>query len=364
MTDESIVLDGGIVTVAKPTNIFVGVCPKCKLPSRVENDDVIGADTLLGCLHCSANMTADRLWATETEGVCDLRCMSATGKICECACGGANHAGAYRFNRHKSEETEKHIQRLIQQREKRAEAARKRREKRVAAAAAPFNEWLSSLDPADAALVSWMSSYENVAEAPTGILVDFRLRMMATPGNEVPRPLTEKQMALAWKIVQRMADECEREQNGTPVPEGRYHIHGKVISRRIDADGYAGNTTYKILVQCDGYRLWGNCPTELVPAVWPANPDDLYVEFNADVKRSERDDHFGFFRNPRSAKMTAASRESVSEPQSADEASPRGETRKSEDTASGKRSAPRGSHADCTHEATKAARAKCRRERS
>lgn len=400
--EEVIIVDADSVTVAQPTKIFIGMCPECNLPSRVEKEHVTGPKTWIHCLHCGAETYAERLWATESEGACDISCMAATRSECQCACGGANHAGAYRHNRFKDEQTESAIQRLVQQREKRAEAARKRREKRAAEAAAPFNEWLSSLNTADAALVSWMSSYENVAEAPTGILVDFRLRMMATPGNEVrkpARPLTEKQMALAWKIVQRMANECEREheqkENGTPVPEGRYRVHGKVISRRIDADGYAGNTTYKILVECDGYRLWGNCPADLLDHVFPRVTDpnaegvselpaDLYVEFNATVKRSDRDDYFGFFRNPRSAersvadpkipglditvsdaKKIAASRKRVSEPQSADEPAPRVETSAPAQDAPEKRSAPRksGSHAECSHPATKSARAKCRRER-
>jgi hypothetical protein len=30
-----------------------------------------------------------------TDHECDARCMSATGHLCECSCGGANHGAAY-----------------------------------------------------------------------------------------------------------------------------------------------------------------------------------------------------------------------------------------------------------------------------
>lgn len=404
---EIVITEGDGVTVATPTKIFIGTCERCKLPSRVEIPDEDRSYTFMTCLHCDDDVPsvhAERLYATVSEGSCDARCMGAVGKDCSCACGGANHAGAYRFSRYKSEATESAIQKLIKSREKRERAAAKRRERAAEKAAEPFNEWLSSLDTADAALISWMRSYENVENAPTGILVDFRLRMMATPGNEAKkpaRPLTENQMDLAWKIVQRMANECEREndqkENGTPVPEGRFRVHGKVISRRADSEpGMYGRevTKYKILVQCDGYRVWGNCPRDLVSAVWPAVEDgfmaraneselpaDLYVAFNATVKRSDRDDYFGFFRNPRSAERSVADPKipglditvsdakriaaHVSKPQSADQPAPSVETSAPVQDAPETSSAPRktGSHADCTHEATKSARAKCRRER-
>lgn len=367
--------DADSIMFAQPTKIFIGTCPECTLPSRVEPQcDAVkaGVATLsYNCLHCNAFMTIKRLWATETEGSCDLRCMAATGDTCECACGGSNHAGAYRFNRFKSEETEEYIQRLLKQREKTEERRARREERKREAAAAEFNEWREALNDEDRAMIEWISELDNVS--PLGMfMLDMRLRMMPDPNNPVKRParpLTDNMMNACRKILasvrQREEREAEERANAKPAPEGRYRVHGEIVSRRIDSEeGPYGRTltSFKILVKCDGYKLWGSCPADLVEDLFnPADmPRGLFAEFNATVKRSDDDESFAFFKNPRSAKFSTPQKR-VSEPQNVEETRPSTDP----ETASEKRSAPRsGSHADCTHEATKSARARCRRERS
>lgn len=45
------------------------------------------------CPSCSSynSMTVERIHGVVTDHVCDARCTSARGKVCECSCGGANH---------------------------------------------------------------------------------------------------------------------------------------------------------------------------------------------------------------------------------------------------------------------------------
>lgn len=395
MTDdtapEPVIITGELsYSEATPLKIFIGSCPSCAMPSRIDESARPVAAKISGqCLHCDARMIFERLWAVKTQGVCDVRCMGATGKSCECSCGGENHAGAYRHNRHTSTVTEEAIQRLIGEREKREQRKRERHERRVRETRREFDEWREGLNSADAALVSWMSWYDNVEW--NNILVEFRLRMMAAPGQEIkypPRPLTERQMALAWKIVE---NKCPPE-GGKPVPEGRMTVRGEIIRRRIEYEGSRFSdkvpSRFQILIQCDGYRVWGNCPTDLIGVVWPTAgtwtyeervntdpemPEGLIVEMTATLKRSSRDEYFGFFKNPRSAKivdepMIPGLDVSVrdAEALSTDKPVLRRQTKTRNESPSQTSSAPRksGSHADCTHEATKSARAKCRRARA
>jgi hypothetical protein len=48
-----------------------------------------------------------------------------------------------------------------------------------------------------------------------------------------------------------------------PVPEGRQEITGTVLGIKI-RDGYMpGQTTLKLLLDCDGFKLWGTFPNSL-----------------------------------------------------------------------------------------------------
>lgn len=407
------------VTELKPTSIFIGTCERCELPSRVEIDDETRDHTFMTCLHCAddvPSVEAQRLYASTTTGECDWQCMGAVGSQCSCACGGVNHAGKWQFNYHTSEVTAEAVEKLLATRKKRAATTERKQAVKREEAAQPFNEWLSSLNETDAELISWIQDYDNLQEVQGPghmFLIDMRLRMMARPGKEAKypaRPLTEKQLEAARKIVDRHFAQGKRKAeealNAKPAPQGRYRVHGEVVSRRVDEeqDYRSGYTIskYKILVKCDGFKLWGNCPSDLIDVVFPCGtqeqraadhaepfgsmpdpfapmPSELFVEFNATVKRSDQDESFGFFKNARSAVVSVPNSERkipglditvddakrLSASVSAKQSKPRSQTQTETASAPVKSSArATSSHADCTHEATKSARAKCRRERS
>lgn len=47
---------------------------------------------------CACGVTSidlQRVKGTVTEHVCNAKCMASKGHVCECACGGRNHGGAY-----------------------------------------------------------------------------------------------------------------------------------------------------------------------------------------------------------------------------------------------------------------------------
>jgi len=404
--------DGSGHTLAQPTKIFiVKSCEQCELPSRVEIDDETRDYCEVTCLHCESPTRAERLYATESEGSCDTRCMFASGQICICACGGDNHAGSWRFSRFKSIETASAVEKLLAQRKKTVERRVQRERTKQEEAARPFNEWLESLDDEVRKIVDWLTIYENVQDHH--ILVDLRLRMRPRPGKEIKypaRPLTDKQLHLAAGqyayAMRKQEREAEWEKIKKPVPEGRHEIAGEIISRRADdeRDFYGHEITkYKILVKCDGFKIWGTCPNDLIDDVFPcysdaerteqnipnhevfkSMPRGLKIEMRATLKRSDDDASFGFYSRPFNAKIVdepkipgldVTVREAYADPygnkkrrrtsQSAPEKSTPSETKTSTEQTSQKRSdKPKSnSHADCTHESSKSARAKCRRER-
>lgn len=55
------------------TALVINKCPKCSTPNTLE---------------------VSRIEGFASEHVCDARCTGATGKQCECSCGGANHGMA------------------------------------------------------------------------------------------------------------------------------------------------------------------------------------------------------------------------------------------------------------------------------
>ena len=95
-------------------------------------------------------------------------------------------------------------------------------------------------------------------------------------------------------------DQHERELAARrPVPTGRVTVQGEIVSTRTDDTRFG--TVVKILVQGDGWRLWGTKPA----AVSSAARGDV-VEFTATISASDDDESFGFFARPTKAHVIAA----------------------------------------------------------
>jgi hypothetical protein len=113
--------------------------------------------------------------------------------------------------------------------------------------------------------------------------------------------LSDAQVAAVQRGVDRQkafAAEAEALKSVEPLPEGRYEIEGEVYATKPPdyEQQYPG---WKLGVKlADGNRVWGNMPS----AISPERGDR--VKFTAKVKRSEKDEHFGFFSNPRGAEIT------------------------------------------------------------
>jgi hypothetical protein len=88
---------------------------------------------------------------------------------------------------------------------------------------------------------------------------------------------------------------AEREAATVPVVEGRYEIQGEVLSVKFQESQFGGSL--KMLVEVDGYKVWGTVPTDL----YGVDRGDR-VAFTATVERSQDDAGFGFFKRPTKAR--------------------------------------------------------------
>jgi hypothetical protein len=82
-------------SAAARVNTLRGWLPACVVEGTVgaayENGRV-----LVNCRSCGAPRWADRvLGKVSVKHVCGSKCMSSTGFVCECSCGGKNHGAGY-----------------------------------------------------------------------------------------------------------------------------------------------------------------------------------------------------------------------------------------------------------------------------
>jgi hypothetical protein len=85
-----------------------------------------------------------------------------------------------------------------------------------------------------------------------------------------------------------------------PVVDKRVQVEGVVLSFRWVDNAYG--STLKMLVGCDGYKLWGTVPRDLVETVEAGDR----VRFVARLERSTDNDDFGFYSRPGNAEVVSA----------------------------------------------------------
>jgi hypothetical protein len=100
-------------TAVKPSR-YIAKCFACKCMTsglsagqdclRDKNDPQRGGAVythangglVLDCRQCGKPRYAKRVRGVySAKHVCNDKCMSSTGTVCECSCGGRNHGGAY-----------------------------------------------------------------------------------------------------------------------------------------------------------------------------------------------------------------------------------------------------------------------------
>lgn len=116
--------------------------------------------------------------------------------------------------------------------------------------------------------------------------------------------LSEKQIAAlkkfavnSAKIAERKKADAELLKTAPVITNGRYPVEGTVVSTKMKWTPYGD--TRKMLVKSDsGNKLWGTVPS----AVIDLERGDR-IRFVATIKKSDNDDHFGFFSRPAKAEI-------------------------------------------------------------
>lgn len=101
----------------------------------------------------------------------------------------------------------------------------------------------------------------------------------------------------AKKFAKAKIEQQAKLASSDPVAEGRYEITGKVISEKW-VDGYYGETHKMVVELDDGNRVYGSVPS----TIDSVERGDL-VAFAAAVERSDKDEHFGFYKRPTKARL-------------------------------------------------------------
>ena len=115
--------------------------------------------------------------------------------------------------------------------------------------------------------------------------------------------LSEKQIALVMKLHKEDKEQSEAPQEShTAAPEGKRVFRGVVVSKRAKDTqwGCSIKLTVKVTTPEGVWLAWGTCPAALLYS----NSDDPgaevgdTVELKATLTRSDRDDHFAFYKRP------------------------------------------------------------------
>lgn len=384
---------------ATPTDDFIGRCPTCRLPTRVTIADERRDHCVITCLHCADDkpqIDAQRLYGVESTDSCDVMCMSAMGRMCVCACGGRNH-GKIWGNTRKSEATAAAIEKFYAREKMRFERKeRKERESREERERT-FAQWYESLSTDERRVVDFIVKYDNLDSygLHSTFMLDMRLQIVDSHpyvDEDVvikSRPLSEKQLAAVVRSVERewsfIARNIEERANAKSVVEGRYELTGTIISAKV-VPGF-DRLNFKILIAVNGYKIWGNCPKNVIDDVFISTAQNyraytgptgydfkvgLRIKMTASVRKSERDETFGLFKIAKNAVILndaeSDTDEIVSEPstvvETETESAPEASTELPASPTPSATVRRTSSHSECAHENTKSARAKCRRERS
>ena len=131
--------------------------------------------------------------------------------------------------------------------------------------------------------------------------------------------LTEKQTAAVLRAMDRDREKAEQRQAEAdaaegPLVEGRREVVGEVLGTKVQ-DGFYGDALKMLVREDDGNKVWGTVPQALLDQVYEMDKDDddfdgtkkllpgKRVRFTALVLRSDRDEHFGFFKRPTKAEV-------------------------------------------------------------
>ena len=205
------------VKEATATTFYLGVCPRDDRPVRFDMSADLGPTVELPCFAgCTLPVKAERLHAVTTTLQCDGSCRSARGPVCSCGCGGINHANIWTRGAllDRREIVESEIAKYRAEQVKIAERREAKADARARAERSVFDAWAGGQRELITALDPWYEHRTDYSWQPrhwgSHILVDFAIQ---THGgwNGKPKPLSDKQVDLARRILGEIADKQRQE---------------------------------------------------------------------------------------------------------------------------------------------------------
>jgi hypothetical protein len=205
------------IKTAEQTTIYLGVCERDNRPVRFEFPYGMGPTAVIPCFAgCTLPVKCERLHAVTTRLECDGSCRGARGPVCSCGCGGINHGRTWSkgalLDQREVVESE-----LARYRAEQARIQQRREARREAAARAErnaFGTWAAGQQDLITALDPWHEHRTDHDWQPrhwgAHILVDFAIQ---THGgwNGGPKPLTDKQVGLARRILREIAEQRRKD---------------------------------------------------------------------------------------------------------------------------------------------------------
>lgn len=285
------------------TIIFLGHCNTCDLPVRDEIGHTSSSVYGITCWRCGDMTRGERLVAVTTHASCDWRCMGATGRTCECACGGVNHAGAWSKNLTTEIMTAKAVEGYRAHQAKVEAAKIKREESKAAKKLSAFGEWLREGD--NAFIVMRLDQYDgdNQFLADMALIVK-RNDILTVRQAEASNTALARETAQAAREAQWAAEKAAQALTASPVPTGKVQVTGTVLSTKWYEGDYG--STCKMLVQCAGYKVFGTVPKNLMVdddgctvSGWEQFLINKQITFSATVE--EKEAGFGTFKRPTKA---------------------------------------------------------------
>jgi len=291
---------------ARPTSRYVGTCRPCGRPVAGIAETGESRASII-CPDCHAQVKGERVYGTVSAMDCNAACMGAAGPVCECACGGANHCGAWsqagemlagELEAYRAREARKSAER-----ERRATVERTARQRE-------FDRWRE----ANADLAAFLATAGDGEPGPVPLPAFLADMAELAAGG---KPLSERQSETAARVMAehqaRAAQRAAETAHTRPVPTGKaIQITGEVIHTRLDDSPFGyGYCVSKMLVRGDGWKVWATIPASIddINATAPGNIGGLrgkVVRFTADVAASRDDASFGYAKRPRRAEILTA----------------------------------------------------------
>jgi hypothetical protein len=274
---------------------FVGGCEPCARPFAVDDPSGGSDQRKVVCPDCEAVVPLSRIYGVTTTMVCSGACMDATGAVCECACGGANHAGSYLETAPMlADAIARFRSNLAKRQAAAAKAAATRAAAKEAERAVAVQRWRDE-HPAQAA---WLcANREHDAFAAS---LAHQLAVKGTLSNAqtdaIDRSLERQAEHERWEL-----EAAAESAVAVAAPEGTTAVEGEILTVRVEPSQFHYGSEIRMLVRAttlDGgvYRVWATRPVGLSGA----GRGDR-VRFVAELTRSEDVETFAFAKRPRKA---------------------------------------------------------------